>query len=71
MVSQFNIYIVHLKCFGSIRYHSNEYTTSIQLNQKLNTDIVQAICAYGDYRPPVHNDITMQQGHIGSKKNQP
>ena len=34
MVSKFNTYTVHLKCFDSIRYHLNQYKT---LNQGLNS----------------------------------
>ena len=27
MISKFNIYTVHLKCFGSIRYRLNQFKT--------------------------------------------
>ena len=38
MVSKFNIYTVHLKCFESIRYHLNQYTTLTKnFNQGLNS----------------------------------
>ena len=38
MVSKFNIYTVHLKCFDSIRYHLNQYKTLTKnFNQGLNS----------------------------------
>ena len=40
MVSKFNIYIVHLKCFGSIRYPLKQYTGKTltkNFNQGLNS----------------------------------
>ena len=38
MVSKFNIYAVHLKCFDSIRYHLNQYKTLTKnFNQGLNS----------------------------------
>ena len=38
MVSKFNIYTVHLKCFGSIRYPLNQYKTLTKnFNQGLNS----------------------------------
>ena len=40
MVSKFNIYTVHLKCFDSIRYHLNQYKTltkNLTKNQSLNS----------------------------------
>ena len=38
MVSKFNIYTVHLKCFESIRYHLNQYKTLTKnFNQGLNS----------------------------------
>ena len=38
MVSKFNIYTVHLKCFDSIRYHLNQYkTVTKNFNQGLNS----------------------------------
>ena len=38
MVSKFNIYTVHLKCFDGIRYHLNQYKTLIKnFNQGLNS----------------------------------
>ena len=36
MVSKFNIYTVHLKCFGSIRYPLNQFKTK-NFNQGLNS----------------------------------
>ena len=35
MVSKFNIYTVHLKCFDSIRYHLNQYKTLTKTLTKL------------------------------------
>ena len=62
--------VQHLCCppegFGFV-LASGIHSMSIKFNQKLNTDTVKAIFSFGDYRPPVHNDINMQQGHdIGS-----
>ena len=38
MVSKFNIYAIHLKCFDSIRYHLNQYKTLTKnFNQGLNS----------------------------------
>ena len=38
MVSKFNIYTVHLKCFGSIRYPLNQFkTVTKNFNQGLNS----------------------------------
>ena len=38
MVSKFNIYTVHLKCFGSIRYPLNQFKTLTKnFNQGLNS----------------------------------
>ena len=38
MVAKFNIYTVHLKCFGSIRYPLNQYKTLTKnFNQGLNS----------------------------------
>ena len=38
IISKFNIYTVHLKCFDSIRYHLNEYKTLTKnFNQGLNS----------------------------------
>ena len=38
MVSKFNIYTVHLKCFDSIRYQLNQYKTLTKnFNQGLNS----------------------------------
>ena len=38
MVSKFNTYTVHLKCFDSIRYHLNQYKTLTKnFNQGLNS----------------------------------
>ena len=38
MVLKFNIYIVYLKCFGSIRYPLNQYNTLTKnFNQGLNS----------------------------------
>ena len=38
MVSKFNIYTVHLKCFDSIRYNLNQYKTLTKnFNQSLNS----------------------------------
>ena len=44
MISYFNIYTVHLKCFASIRYLLNENLTKAyvkwKFNQGLNSDIL-------------------------------
>ena len=38
MVSKFNIYTVHLKCFDGIRYNLNQYKTLTEnFNQGLNS----------------------------------
>ena len=38
IVSKFNIYTVHLKCFDNIRHHLNQYKTLTKnFNQGLNS----------------------------------
>ena len=38
LVSKFNIYTVHLKCFDSIKYNLNQYKTLTKnFNQGLNS----------------------------------
>ena len=39
MVSKFNIYTVHLKCFDSIRYHLNQYKTLTKNFNRIRTYI--------------------------------
>ena len=65
MVSKFNIYNVHLKCFDSVRYHLNQYKTLTKnfnrprtyVHTYIHTDTVKAICPHGDYCPRGHNKI--------------
>ena len=62
MVSKFNIYTVHLKCFHSIRYNLNQYKTLTKnfnrtrtyVHTYIHTDTVKTICPHGDYRPRGH-----------------
>ena len=64
MVSKFNIYTVHLKCFDSIRYNLNQYKTLTKnfnrtrtyVHTYIHTDTVKAICPHGDYRPRGHKN---------------
>ena len=53
MVSKFNIYAVHLKCFDSIRYHLNQYKTLTKnFHQGLNSSELAWEAIWGYVQTP-------------------